>query len=106
MSWFDGLGDAAFSTVQKVMGDDATWNGITAKVLFNDPTGKEEILQQEYDVPKPSIEYRKGTFTGLFELVEQNKRETVEVNGMQFNTMKAERKYDGKTIIIYLSLKP
>jgi hypothetical protein len=109
MSLFDNLQTAVFGTVNTVMADVAVWtpstggSAITAKVLFNDPTGKEEISQQEYDAAKPSIEYLDGTFTGLFELVSGNKRESITINGHQFKAIKAEKKYDGKTIIIHLN---
>lgn len=109
MSMFDNLQTAVFGTVNTVMADTAVWTpsiggaAQTAKVLFNDPTGKEEIQGQEYDAEKPSIEYLAGTFPGLVELVQNNKREPIAINGTNFKAIKAKKMFDGKTIIIYLN---
>lgn len=109
MSLFDALQNMAFNTVTDVMGVEAIWTPsaggepITARVLFNEPTAKEETADQPYEPQRSSIEYKEGDLPGLYELVKRNKAEAIMVNGIAYVTMRGERKYDGKTIVVYLS---
>jgi hypothetical protein len=106
---FDSLQDGMLAIVFNTMGYTATWQPSdgspvqTGEVLLNRPTAKYE-LQVEYDVVRTRIEYKPDCFHGLFEKAQQNPLgEKLTINGINYVTLpKPERKYDGKTIIIYL----
>lgn len=109
MGDFDDMMESAQSVVYDAMGSDASWtpsNGgdaITGRVLYNEPTKEEGVAGIEYEAESPWMEYMEGEFDGLWEAVRSNKPETIIVNGRSFVTLKkGSRKFDGKTIIIYL----
>lgn len=109
MNLFDGLQRTAQTVVETTMGYDASWTplaggpAITGRVLFNRPTQKAQISDQEYEDFAPKMEYFEGLFPGLLESVRRNASEPITINGNMFITLKGEKKFDGKTIIITLS---
>lgn len=108
MGLFDSYRTAAHAVIGTVMGEQAAWmrsgmDTLTATVLFNEPTEKQRVDEFEYDTQDPWIEYLEGTFPGLFEAVQQNRAEEIQVSGRTFITTKnGSRKHDGSTIIIKL----
>ena len=108
MNLFDGLQRAAQTVVVITMGYDATWAPLAggetyaAKVLLNKPTQKEDIADIDYLAIRPHMEYFEGEFPGLLESVRSNNNETVIIEGVSYITFKGEKKFDGKTISIYL----
>lgn len=107
MNLFDGLQAAAQRIVTTTFGDSATWiplagGSYTGDVLYNEPTQKEQVGDQDYITGRPRMEYLDGLFPGLLDSVLDKAPETVTVNGTTYACMWGERKYDGKTIIIYL----
>lgn len=109
MSIFDALQNMAFNTVTNVMGVEAIWtpstagDPVSATVLFNEPTAKEDIADQSFEPQRSSIEFKQGDLPGLYELVKRNKPEAITVGGIAYVAMRGELKYDGKTVIVYLS---
>lgn len=107
MGTFDGLQDNMLDIVFDTMSYPATWTPVdgspmqSAQVLLKEPTTQVK-LEDEYDVDTPRIEYKPEDFTGLFDSVQRRNVETLVINGISYVTMRAEKKYDGKTIIIYL----
>jgi hypothetical protein len=112
---FDRAQDASFDLVTKAMGYDASWtpssggSAKTTKVLLKNPTEKQGYLgNQEYQLPEWNplhwiMEYRKGTFDGLKEAVDQRGTEHVYVNSQQFFVSAVYSKFDGKTYIATLA---
>lgn len=90
MSIFENIKKTAFATVANTMGTVARWyiNGdlggvpVTAKVLFNAATDKEEQGGTDYYPQDTKIEYYKSDFVGLRDAVKAgNTRQIIEVNG-------------------------
>lgn len=112
MNRFDQLQEKAQRVVTRTMGYSAIWiplvggPAFTAEVLFNQPTQKEDVSDEHYIIQRPRMEYFEGDFPGLFESVEDKNNEVVTVNNQQFIAFLAEKKYDGKTIILHLEPKP
>ena len=108
MNLFDGVQSAAQAVVTNTMGYDASWTPsggggpYTARVLFNKPTQKEDIDDDNYLAIRPRIEFFEGQFPGLLESVRRNNNESVVVNAITYVAYKGEKKFDGKTIVIYL----
>lgn len=110
MNLFDSLQDRVQNIVAQTMGYPASWQPLdgsplqTATVLLNQPTDKYR-LEEDFEIVRPRMEYKAGDFTGLFERVQKNNFEIIVINNISYYTTKAEKKYDGKTIIIYLEFK-
>lgn len=108
---FDGVQKTAFNVVTNTMGYDGSWTPSvggstqTARILFKNPdeawgignsdTAKDEIEFYPGDV---MIEYFIGSFTGLKEAVNDNKTETVVIEGDNYQVRSVRAKKDGKTL--------
>lgn len=119
---FQAAQDILFDTVERVMGQDATWKASgkqdeTALVLFNDPTksrrfqmvngsGLSHVAYENGDVVDPYIEYRKGQFPGLFEKVTEDLDDLqyIETGGKLYVCKHLLSMYDGQTYRIQLQL--
>lgn len=105
MNIFDSLQNTMFNTVTKTMGYDATWNLLTARVLFKGPTEKEKLKDADYDPDKLEMEYKAGDFVGLYTLLENNEMQTVTIIGIgNFTVKSVAKKFDGKTFIARLQV--
>lgn len=110
MNLFDGLQDMAHNIVQNTMGYPASWTPSTggpeqtATVLFNKPTQKAEISDEDYLDVSTKMEYLEGDFVGLEDNVSSNRTEIVTIAGIEYACYKVERKFDGKSIIISLQV--
>jgi hypothetical protein len=105
---FDGLESTAHSIIVNAMGYVATWkkqdgSSQVATILLNRPTQKAVIGDLDYDAISPKMEYLEGDFEGLFDAVRGGGSEQIYINGYLHYTIKADRKFDGKTIIINLT---
>ena len=109
MNLFDSLQAQAYGVVSNTMGYDAVWqplaggDPITGRVLLNKPTQKQNITDEEYDAISPKMEYYDGQFPGLLQSIRDNNSEPLTINGVLFYTLRAELKFDGKSIIVHLS---
>jgi hypothetical protein len=111
---FDSLQGAMFNTVTGTMGYDATWLPSSggeqqmAKVLYNGPTEKEKLFDANYDPDKRMLEYKDGSFPGLFELVRTNDilEEITIVDIGTFYVKSVKKKWDGKTYEAQIEYKP
>lgn len=108
MNLFDSLQSSAVDTVLNTMGYVATWKrdgqpDVLGKVLLNRPTQKDTISDIDYDAISPRMEYKEGEFLGLFDFVRGNNTAEIWVGGYKHFAFKAERKYDGKTVIVHLT---
>jgi hypothetical protein len=108
---FDSLQDAAHTVVANTMGYTASWTPSTgggptqtATVLFNKPTQKADITDEEFQDITPKMEYLDGDFVGLDDAVNSNKTEIITIAGIDYVGYKVDRKYDGKTIIIHIQI--
>jgi hypothetical protein len=105
---FDNIEKTVMNTVTNTFGYDAIWKKqdgteVTGRVLLNRPTQKATINDQDYDAISPKMEYTEGDFLGLFDRVRGNNSEEIWIGGYQHFAFKAERKFDGKTVIISLT---
>lgn len=105
---FDHLESNVMDIVTNTIGYDATWKKIDGtqiigRVLLNRPTQKAEIGDDVYDAISPKMEYKEGHFLGLFDLARGNNAQEIWIGGYQHFTLRAERKFDGKTVIISLT---
>jgi hypothetical protein len=111
---------ACFDTNLKLYGQDCTWEksggDVVDTVLFNDPTkaakfnvisgrGLSHVGYDNADVVSPYIEYRKGQFDGLFELVYNNaENQYVSTDGIRFCCKSITSFFDGQTYRIALQV--
>jgi hypothetical protein len=108
---FDGIEVASYNIVLHTMGYVATWmpsdgSGLqTGLVLFNKPTQREDISDEEYAALSTKLEYLDGAFPGLYEAISGGSSERIDVAGLKFYGYKVDRKFDGKTIIVHLEPK-
>lgn len=111
---FNGIQKAVFNVIGTTFGNPATWEPAaggdtqTAIVLFKDPTEKHGLSDVDFNAERYQMEYWVNDFVGLKEsvssgTVERVTIETDEGTNLQFLVRRIERKYDGKTIIAYLS---
>ncbi len=109
MNLFDSLQIQANSIVNTTFGYDAVWNPldesapVAGRVLLNKPTQRHNVTDEEYDAISPKMEYFEGEFPGLLQRVRENSSEPITIDGVVFYTLRAELKFDGKSIIVYLS---
>ena len=102
---FDHLQEKAHNVVNDFYGYEATWapsgggEPKTGTVLFNDPYNIEKHgILQEFDIPNPTMEWKKGDIDGLFEAVENvGNREKVIINSITYNILSVTKLHDGKT---------
>ena len=104
----------ALNIVNNTMGYSATWTPAaggetqTAIVLLNKPTETDKITDQEYDAMEPKCEYKCCDFIGFFEAVRDNVavNQILIINGISYACYRAEKKFDGKTIIMTMQEQP
>jgi hypothetical protein len=109
---FDGLQAGAYDIILTNMGYVATWTPLaggpaqTGSVLLNKPTQKDDISDDEYAALSTKCEYLDdGPFPGLFDSVQDANAEPITINGVDYYAFKAERKYDGNSVILHLQQK-
>lgn len=112
---FDGLESAAFDIVTNTMGYDAVWipsngsypTGYNARVLFKNPDDNYDLSNGSYSSLNYTIEYRLDFFPQLKEIVDTHGTyEIITVNGIEYYVRSIVTKYDGKTYIATLEIKP
>lgn len=107
---FDRLQKACFRAAQKTFGYlNASWqksgvDPIFCDVLFKDPTETQKLLGVEYEPNTYIMEYLRGEFPGLLELVRAKKNQIILIDGIEYSTKFAETAYDGKTIRVHLNI--
>ena len=108
---FDGIRATAYQAVTNTMGYSATWvpsdasGPQTGQVLLNRPTQKEDISDEEYAAITTKCEYLDGLFPGLFDSVQSGHNELINIGGTGYYAFKADKKYDGNTIILHVEAK-
>ena len=112
---FDDLQQTVFTTVAKAFGYAAKWtpaNSVeekTAIVLYKDATEKHGLSDVDFNIARYVMEYMQGDFEGLKEAVatgNTTERVTIETTTgvfLEFVVRRTETKYDGKTIIAFLT---
>ena len=105
---FDSLSSKVFDVCSKVMGYDASWTPSaggsvqTAKVLFGEPTKEDRLGEygDNYNLRTFFMEYYAGSFTGLFDSVQDANEEVVTISiddiDRTFVVLHDEAKYDGR----------
>jgi len=112
MNLFDDIQRSAQSVITEAFGYVAVWQPskgggpYSARVLLAQPTRKENVNDEDYTALRPKVEYFENDLPGLLESVNANNIESVTINGDIYIGYTGERKYDGKTIIIYLDKQP
>lgn len=103
-----------FDTVTNTFGYNAKWTPSneeteqSAKVLYKDATESQTLSEQDYNIEDPIMEYKKGDFLTLQQLVSEGIKEKVKIElttGVftEFIIRRIESKYDGKTILAFLN---
>ncbi|MBV7529031.1 hypothetical protein [Chitinophaga sp. sic0106] len=111
MNLFDNLQQHTQAVVTQVMGYDASWTPLigggpfTARVLMNKPTQEQEVGDQKITSERIGMEYFAGDFPGLYESLEDREPEVIIINGISYLASIGEKKFDGKTIKLYLEPK-
>lgn len=92
---FDDLKANTFDVITQTMGYDAVWyhesieeEGIKARVLFNDPSEKEEVAEHDYSYARPTIEYRKGVWNELKAATDRKQNTVVYVKQRYYYVLK------------------
>lgn len=107
---FDRLQRACFNVAKKTFGYlNASWqrsggDPVFCDVLFKDPTETQKMLGVEYEPNTYIMEYLRGDFPGLYELVRNKRHQLIVIDGMRYVTKWAETTYDGKTVKIHLNI--
>lgn len=113
---FQQMQDACFKASERLYGQSCTWEkaggNVTDNVLFNDPTEEEQMKlvggrglnhvgYNQAEIPVPTIEYRHGVFSGLWEKVmEDIDLQYINTEGKRYVCVKARSLFDGKTYIV------
>jgi cellobiose-specific phosphotransferase system component IIB len=110
MSRFDSYQRIAQGVVVNLYGDIGVWQPLaggeyTALILFKEPTEEAQINSQDFTTLQPQCEYFDGELPGLFESVQAKQLEVININGMDYYTVRSVKNFDGKTIVLYLELK-
>lgn len=106
---FDKMQKACFRAAKKTFGYlNASWqksggDPIFCDVLFKDPTETQKLLGVEYEPGTFIMEYLRGDFPGLFEMVRGKQHQIIVIDGNRYTTKFAETTFDGKTIKIHLN---
>lgn len=85
---FDTLKANTFAAIAETMGYDAAWNGVTARVLYNDPSVSEKVSEHSYDYQRPTLEYKEGDWPGMRELIETKQDVLIELRGKTYYALK------------------
>lgn len=109
---FEGYAKALTTVVSHTMGEDAIWipsdrsapAGITARVLFNNPTKKNKLQDVEYNPFDWQMEYHKDSFDGLKALVDAGNSEVITINSTGYFVKDVITKWDGDTSLAKLEL--
>lgn len=112
MAIFDKTKDLMTDKVNWLYGDEASWlpNGSTGdpfigKVLFNQPTKEERLVLIDFMPTDWRMEYKDGTFPGLFESANSNTHEFVIIKNVEYWVRKVESSWDGFLFIAILQPK-
>lgn len=109
MNPFKALQDVALGTVKNLYADLATWSPLaggdayTALVLFNEPTAKADVGDEDFEALTPKMECYDNVLPGLFESVRRGNNEIVVINGNEYYPLHPKKLHDGKTIIYTMS---
>jgi len=107
MAVFDSFQTQAFRIVESIFGDAGVWNGEAITGLFREPTVKEkEYLGDAYNPSMCMFEYYADKWTGLKPLVDTGELVELTVRAVIYYVRSVHQKYDGKTFVAYLELKP
>jgi len=99
---FERLKRNTFDVAARTMGVDATWGAHTERVLFNEPDGKEERAEIEFNPTFYEMEYRIDQFPGLYESVREGNIEIITVGEDEFTARHALKTFDGGTYKVHL----
>jgi hypothetical protein len=110
---FDGYKKTSYDLVTQTIGGDAIWipsdgsypEGYTARVLINNPSGKQKLGGVEYNPTDWQIEYLNGYLPGLKEASDQGNEE-ISVNGVRYHVRAVYDKWDGDTNKAMLEIIP
>ena len=94
---FDLAAFTAFDIVTTTFGNTAIWKGVEAPIIKRDVTGKEAVLDVEFDPDLHKIEYRSGVLEGLKESVDNGNTETLQIDNISYYVVAVKRKFDGNT---------
>lgn len=114
---FQTVQNAAFDQILALYGQDCQWitGGITDNVLFNDPTqnqrfsvisgrGLNHVGYDNADIVQPYMEFRRGQFPGLVDLVyDSGPNQYVVIGGITFVCVKMTAFFDGQTYRVGLN---
>lgn len=107
---FDRLQRSAFNIAKKTFGYlNASWqksggDPVLGDLLLKDPTETQKLLGVEYEPGTVLMEYLRGDFPGLYELVRKKQHQIIIIDGVRYVTKFAETAYDGKTVRIHLNI--
>ena len=105
---FDGLQATVFSIVTDTMGFNAVWQPseggppVSGRVLFNDPSQKQQVGDMRYLPANCEMEYPVSLFVGLKPAVDKALLERVTIKGVTYNVSQVKQKYDGNTFLAVL----
>jgi hypothetical protein len=113
MNIFDAIGKTVFDISRAAFGYSAKWlpsvgPEVVAKVLYQYPTYKVDMDENNFTLEKFFFEYYETDFPGLYESVSDAGNESVQVEvttavWKSFIVKRCEKKGDGKTIVAFIS---
>ncbi len=113
MNIFDAIQNTAFDVTAVTFGYPASWLPSNndpekiAQVHYKDATAKRELDANDYQIEEEFMEYKKGDFDGLFEIVANAGTEKVNItfaenDVREFHVRRCEKLVDGRTIKAFL----
>lgn len=116
MSIFDSLKNTVIDVVTSVMGEEAFWfpggnlegTPIKAQVLFNKHAVRYETVDQHFDIPGPTCEFKMSDFPGIKADVDEKEHAIIRIQGFDYQVLKVDAvksaARDGEVYVAYLKI--
>jgi len=103
---FDEYKAHTFSAIATTMGYDAECRGMTARVLFNQPSKNEKVADYEYSYDRPTLEFKIGDWPGIREAIDAKENVIINVRSKEYLALRIDGERnaarDGETYLVYL----
>lgn len=112
MAKFDSHQRNMVDKVNSLFGELAEWSPsvggptLTGSILFKDASQALELSDISYDPKHVIAEFLDNDFTGLRDAANSNQNEVITINEVDYYVRIVRNKYDGKTNVAVLEIKP
>lgn len=112
MATFDSIQRNLVDKVNNLYGELASWtpsiggSALTGSILFKDGSQALELSDVQYDPRHVIAEYFDNDFPGLLDAANSNQNEVITIKSVDYYVRIVRNKYDGKTNVAVLEIKP